>query len=65
METPYRLQQLVEIIAKIFSNQVYLVLAYKLTMKEEHIYRGKASEILKKIKQNKLKGEFVLIIDNK
>ena len=40
-------------------------LAYKLTMQEENVFRGTVSKVLTEIERQKLKGEFVLIIDNK
>lgn len=64
METPYRLKKIISEIKHYFTSNQYIVLAYKLTMPEQVILRGKIEEIEKIIDQDKLKGEFVLIIDN-
>ncbi len=65
METPYRLKRILEDIVKHFGQHQQIVLAYKLTMPEENIFRGSAGQILNKVQQKKLKGEFVLIVDNR
>lgn len=65
METPYRLKRLLMDIVKYFSPNQKIVVAYKLTMKEENIFRGSASFILKQVEKNNLKGEFVLLLDNR
>jgi len=65
METPYRLKQLLQDIVKILGQNIHLVLAFKLTMPEENIYRGTAKQILSIAEQKQLKGEFVLLVDNR
>lgn len=65
METPYRAKALLADVSKIFGPQQQIVLAYKLTMPEENYFRGTASQILKIFEKENLKGEFVLIINNK
>ncbi len=65
METPYRLKRLLSDIKKYFGENSYIVLAYKLTMKEETIFRGQVKKILSTVEQKNLKGEFVLLIDNR
>lgn len=65
LETPYRLQKLLNDIALTFGDQQYIVLAYKISMPEEKIFRGTVSSILKIAKKENLKGEFVLILDNR
>jgi len=65
METPYRLKRLLSDIKKHFGESTYIVLAYKLTMKEETIFRGQVKKVLNKVEQENLKGEFVLLIDNR
>jgi 16S rRNA C1402 (ribose-2'-O) methylase RsmI len=49
----------------IFGKKQLVVVAYKLTMSEEKFFRGEISSILSQIKQNELKGEFVLLIENR
>ena len=65
METPYRLKRILEDVKKTFGKNVYIVLAYKLTMPEEKILRGKVETILETVEKEKLKGEFVLLINNR
>lgn len=65
LDTPYRLKSLLFDITKILGKNIRIVLAFQLTMKNENFYRGTAGEILKIVEQKNLKGEFVLIIDNK
>ena len=65
LETPYRLKRILEDIVKHFGNDQNIVLAYKLTMPEEKIIRDSASNILKMVQTSALKGEFVLLIDNR
>ena len=65
METPYRLKRIIEDVVKHFGKDQYIVLAYKLTMSEEKIYRDSAINLLKKIEKTNLKGEFILLIENR
>lgn len=65
MDTPYRLKQLLADIVKVFGQGANVVVAFNLTMNSEKFYRGKASEILAIAEKHNLKGEFVLIVDNK
>ena len=65
METPYRLKRLLEDIIKNFTPSQHIVLAYKLTMPEEKIFRDTVANIIKIVEQKNLKGEFVLLLDNR
>jgi 16S rRNA (cytidine1402-2'-O)-methyltransferase len=65
LDTPYRLKSLMSDIAKILGKNTRIVLAFQLTMKDEKFYRGTAEDILKISEQKNLKGEFVLMLDNK
>lgn len=65
LDTPYRLAALVADIVKILGKHIPVVLAFELTKKEERFYRGTAEELLKIAVEKKLKGEFVLLVDNK
>lgn len=65
METPYRLQRIIDDFLSEFGNDMQICLAYKLTMPEENIFRGTISDIKKVINKMELKGEFVLIADNR
>ncbi len=64
MDTPYRLIRLLEDVQRSFGNDVYCVLAFELTGIRERFYRGNIRTILSEAQAARLKGEFVLIIDN-
>jgi 16S rRNA (cytidine1402-2'-O)-methyltransferase len=64
-DTPYRLKSLLSDIVKILGKNIRTVLAFDLTMKTEKFYKGTTEEILKIAVEKNLKGEFVLILDNK
>lgn len=65
MDTPYRLQSLLTDVVKYLGKGVRIALAYQLTMKNERFYRGSAEEVLELAQKNNLKGEFVLVVNNK
>ncbi|MGE5848018.1 MAG: 16S rRNA (cytidine(1402)-2'-O)-methyltransferase [Ignavibacteria bacterium] len=65
LETPYRLKSLLQDIVKVLGKNINVVLAFDLTMKTEKFFRGTSEEVLKEAEKKNLKGEFVLIIDNK
>ncbi|AFN74415.1 Uroporphyrin-III C/tetrapyrrole (Corrin/Porphyrin) methyltransferase [Melioribacter roseus P3M-2] len=65
METPYRLVKILEDVTMHFGSSKQVVLAYNLTQKDEEFIRGTAGEALNVAKSRNLKGEFVLIIDNR
>jgi len=65
MDTPYRLKRTLEDIVNMFGTSTSVVLAYELTMKAEKYYRGSAQKVLNIAEKKNLKGEFVLIVNNK
>ncbi len=65
METPYRLKRILSDIIHHFGETQHIVLAYKLTMAEENIFRGSVKKVLNIVEQKNLKGEFVLLVDNR
>jgi 16S rRNA (cytidine1402-2'-O)-methyltransferase len=65
MDTPYRLKSLLTDVVKVIGPNIPVVLAYQLTMHNEEFYRGRAEQILKLAEEKNLKGEFVLLVDNK
>ncbi|RJP58503.1 MAG: 16S rRNA (cytidine(1402)-2'-O)-methyltransferase [Ignavibacteriales bacterium] len=65
LDTPYRLIKLLKDVEMIFGKKQQIVVAYKLTMNDEHFFRGEISQVLPKIEKNELKGEFVLLIENR
>lgn len=65
METPYRLKQLLSDLIKMLGAKTEICIAYKLTMPQEQFLRGFAVDVLKKVESLKLKGEFVLLVNNR
>jgi len=65
METPYRLKSILNDITKVFSEKTKGVIAFNLTLPTEQFYRGSIKDLLKLVEEKNLKGEFVLMIDNK
>ncbi len=64
METPYRLSAILTDVSKIFGASTEICVAFNLTLPTEKFYRGKVGDILKTVSEKKLKGEFVLLVNN-
>ena len=64
LDTPYRLKSLMEDIVKLLGSNIPCVLAFELTKENEKFYRGNTGNILNIVDKEKLKGEFVLLLDN-
>lgn len=62
MDTPYRMQRLLQEVQQSFGKKQNIFLACDLTMPEEHLYLGPVDEILPKILNRK--AEFILILDH-
>jgi len=65
MDTPYRLRTLLTDIQTTFGNKIQVSLAYQISMKDELFLRGNIEHVLAKANSRNLKGEFVLIVDNR
>lgn len=65
METPYRLKAILTDIVKVFGSNTRLVVGFDLTLPTEKFLRGTSADILKIVEAKNLKGEFVLILDNR
>jgi 16S rRNA (cytidine1402-2'-O)-methyltransferase len=65
METPYRLRTVLKDIKSVFGNNMHGVLAFEITSDNEKYYRGTLKKIYDEAEKNKLKGEFVLLLDNR
>ncbi len=65
METPYRLKTILIDISKIFHPKTEIVIAFDLTLPTEKFFRGSIPELLSIVNKIKLKGEFVLLVNNK
>lgn len=62
-ESPYRVQRLLEELAEVFGDR-NVVLARELTKKFEEFIRGKPAEIIERLRQRTIKGEFVVLISD-
>lgn len=65
LDTPYRLKALLADIIKVFGPNTKIVVAFDLTLKNERFFRDSAANVLSIVEKNNLKGEYVLIINNK
>ncbi|MCH7965374.1 MAG: 16S rRNA (cytidine(1402)-2'-O)-methyltransferase [Bacteroidetes bacterium] len=65
MDTPYRLKRLLSDVTNMFGKTTPVCLAFELTMKDEKYYRGSAQKVLNIAEKKNLKGEFVLIVNNR
>ncbi len=65
METPYRLRKLLAETTAAFGKNKFAVLAYNLTLPDEKIFRDKLENLSALANKEKLKGEFVLLIENR
>ena len=65
LDTPYRLKALLADIVKVFGKYCRVVVAFDLTLPTEKFFRDSAQEILKEVEAKNLKGEFVLLLDNR
>ena len=65
LDTPYRLKSLLSDIVRILGKNIPSVLAFQLTIENERFFRGTAEEILNIAEKQNLKGEYVLILNNR
>lgn len=65
METPYRLKAILADVSKILGEKINIVVAFDLTLPKEQFLRGTAAQILKTAEEKNLKGEFVLLLNNR
>jgi len=63
-ESPYRVTKTLEEL-KSFNSDLNIIVCRELTKKFETIYRGNIDKVIKDIKNDKVKGEFVIIIHGK
>ena len=64
-ESPHRISKTLQELEDVLSSQRQIVICRELTKKFETIYRGNLQEIIEQINQDKIKGEFVVVIGNK
>lgn len=65
LETPYRLQRILADVADAFPPDTPAVLAYELTTQHEEFFRGSIEKLKNTAERRSLKGEFVLLVDNR
>ncbi len=65
LDTPYRIKTLLKDVSLILGKKNKVVLAYQLTMQNEEFFRGTAEDIYNIAEKRNLKGEFVLLVDNR
>jgi 16S rRNA (cytidine1402-2'-O)-methyltransferase len=63
MDTPYRLGALLEDVSALLGSDRRVCVAFNLTMPDEALFRGTASDVSAMITGKKLKGEFVLVVE--
>ncbi len=63
-ESPYRILKTLNEL-KIMDSELRIVVARELTKKFETIYRGQIAEVIKHIGEDKIKGEFTVIVKNR
>ncbi len=65
MDTPYRLVPLLRDLAETFGDARRICLAFNLTMPDEQILHGSASELFRRCSAKEMKGEFVIVIEGR
>lgn len=63
-ESPYRIIKTLKELSSFIENRE-IVVCRELTKKFETIYRGKIGEVVKKVEKDKIKGEFVVVVEGK
>ena len=63
-ESPYRIMKTLKELGTM-NKELKIVVARELTKKFETIYRGTIEEVIKKIERDRVKGEFVVVIQGK
>jgi len=64
-ESPYRIAKTLESLVDVLEPERQIVVGRELTKKFETIYRGNASEVLDKVKNDEIKGEFAVAVARK
>ena len=62
-ESPHRIVRTLSTLEKEFGGEVRVLVARELTKLHETLYRGKISEGIKKLRDEKVKGEIVVVIE--
>jgi len=64
-ESPHRILKTLEALAGLLDENRQMVVGRELTKKFETIYRGSVKEVLEKLQDDEVKGEFVVLIEGK
>jgi len=62
LETPYRLVPLLADMSYVFGASREICIAFNLSMEDEQVFRGTAVDLYARFSENKIKGEFVIVI---
>ncbi len=62
-ESPHRILKSLEELQQVLEKQRRVVVCREMTKKFESIYRGTVKEVADSVKKDKIKGEFVVIVD--
>ena len=62
-ESPHRIIRTLSILEKEFGGEVRVLVARELTKLHETLYRGKISEVIKRLRDEEIKGEIVVVIE--
>ena len=65
MDTPYRLMPLLRDLAETFGTARRICIAFNLTLPDEQMFYGTATELHKKLSDKEMKGEFVIVIEGR
>lgn len=65
MDTPYRLVPLLRDLAETFGAARRICIAFNLTLPDEQIFYGTATDLYKKFSDKEMKGEFVIVIEGR
>ena len=65
MDTPYRLVPLLRDLAETFAETRRVCIAFDLTLPDEQMFYGTATELYKKFSAKEIKGEFVIVVEGR
>lgn len=65
LEAPYRLNRILDDLARAFGNARQAAVCLDLTMPSERIAHNRLGELTKQFQQNPFKGEFVIVVEGK
>jgi 16S rRNA (cytidine1402-2'-O)-methyltransferase len=65
MDTPYRLVPLLRDLAETFGATRRICVAFNLTLPDEQMFYGTATDLFKRFSHKEMKGEFVIVIEGR